>query len=133
MSKTFTELFTELPTDLQRVVYQHLFSYCLEEIKNILICGACEYGRTIGDVVQDIKTSGRYMMEEIDEIIACGICRECFKKDFVFHGMIQKESNRLISVNHSTWDEVDEVQWLTWQPLTDDQIEMLKQELEDDE
>jgi hypothetical protein len=85
MSKTFTELFTELPTDLQRVVYQHLFSYCLEEIKNIKICRQCKYGRTIGHVLEykKHKRNTCNCWHEICYEIDDHICHTCFQRSYV--------------------------------------------------
>lgn len=123
MSKTFTELFTELPTDLQRVVYQHLFSYCLEEIKKRLICSYCEYGRTIGDVLEykKYKRNTCNCWNEINYTIDENICHTCFQRNY-------------IGEDYEPYTEEDgSSTWWAWEPLTDDQIEMLKQELEDDE
>jgi hypothetical protein len=50
MSKTFMELFTELPMDLQRVVYQHLFAFCLDEIKNRIPCMECGMVNQLGEI-----------------------------------------------------------------------------------
>jgi hypothetical protein len=133
MSKTFAELFTELPTDLQRVVYQHLFSYCLEEIENREVCG-CEYVRTVGDITDHIKTSMRYTMNECEEIIDSGVCRQCFKNYYVGYKTYQQDScGRLFSISHYVDEnqfqhdeygcrhyDMEEISILSWEPITND-------------
>jgi len=86
MSETFTELFTELPTDLQRVVYQHLFSYCLEEINvydekyECEECGGCR--QNVGKVIEYTDHMGELQTWFDKEVICDKMCRSCFNEWF---------------------------------------------------
>ena len=87
MSKTLIELFNELPTDLQRVVNQHLFNYCVEEIGNTEHKGECCFCDTItflGSVDEYTYDYEEDAEDEDDYNINVGrvqdrVCERCFR------------------------------------------------------